>query len=215
MKPYRYILFFSIVSCFVFLQASSQAIFKTIIPQRPIEVGESFQVQYIIENANELTGFSPPKFFGFRVVSGPNAYPDKSGTKKNMVFTLAAVKEGKLKIEGATCLIDGKLLKSNDATVEVLPVKGSDESSYFLKQGEDPYKKIQENLFLKLILDKQACFVGEPLVATFKLYSRLQSKSNIIKNPGFYGFSVYDMIDVNDKVQSEEKLDGHWFDVHT
>jgi hypothetical protein len=214
MKPYRHILF---VLFFlpVFTSAFSQVIFKTIIPQRPIELGESFQVQYIIENANELTDFSPPKFLGFRVVSGPNIYPDMSGSKKNMVFTLAAVKEGKLKIGGATCLINGKLFKSNDATVQVLPLRESDESSYFLRQGEDPYKKIEENLFLKLILDKQNCFIGEPLVATFKLYSRLQSKSNIIKNPGFYGFSVYDMVDVNDKVQSQEKVNGHWFDVHT
>jgi hypothetical protein len=44
------------------------------------------------------------------------------------------------------------------------------------------------------MVDRRTCFVGEPVVATFKLFSRLQSKSEIIKNPGFYGFSVNDMI---------------------
>ena len=120
-----------------------------------------------------------------------------------------------LKIPGASCLADGKFEKSNEVTVRVISPKEMDETSYFLKQGEDPFQKIRENLFLKLTVDKSTCFVGEPLVATFKLYSRLQSRSNIIKNPGFYGFSVYDMVNVNDQAQTEEKLNGHWFDVHT
>jgi len=107
------------------------------------------------------------------------------------------------------------LEKSNDVVIRVISAKEMDETSYFLKQGEDPFQKIRQNLFLKLSIDKSTCFVGEPLVATFKLYSRLQSKSNIIKNPGFYGFSVYDMVNVNDHSQAEEKLNGNWFDVHT
>jgi hypothetical protein len=135
--------------------------------------------------------------------------------QKNLVFTLAAIREGNFKIPGASCVADGKLEKSNDISIRVISQKEMDETSYFLKQDEDPFQKIRDNLFLKLTVDRSACFVGEPLVATFKLYSRLQSKSNIIKNPGFYGFSVYDMVNVNDQAQSEEKLNGHWFDVHT
>jgi hypothetical protein len=135
--------------------------------------------------------------------------------QKNLVFTLAAIREGNFKISGASCLADGKFEKSNEVIVRVISQKEMDETSYFLKQGEDPFQKIRENLFLKLTIDKSTCFVGEPLVATFKLYSRLQSRSNIIKNPGFYGFSVYDMVNVNDQAQTEEKLNGHWFDVHT
>jgi len=187
-----------------------------VVPQRPVAPGESFQVQYIVENAGEISNFSAPQFDGFRVVAGPNVYAgDKSSSHKNVVFTLAAVGKGRFKIYGATCIANGKLVKSNDTFVEVAFLEEPGESPYFLRTGEDPYEKIKENLFLKLILDKRTCFIGEPLVATFKLYSRLQSRSNVIKNPGFYGFSVYDMVDVNDQVLSEEKLDGHWFQVHT
>jgi hypothetical protein len=184
--------------------------------------GESFQVQYILENAEKNPECSFPQFPGFRVVSGPNIYSgDKPATNnrriqyKNFVFTLAALKEGEITIYGASCVVNGKILKSNNAVIKVRLPKESDESSYLLKPGEDPIKKIRENLFLKLTVDKQTCIMGEALVATFKLYSRLQSSSNIIKNPGFYGFSVYDMIDVGDKIQSQEKLNGRWFDVHT
>jgi oxygen tolerance protein BatD len=208
-----------IMSFFFLFQFSStpaQVNFKTIVPQHPIAPGESFQVQYIIENAEKVSDFSPPPFRGFRLVAGPHMYSgDGPVVQKNLVFTLAAIREGNFKIPGATCLADGKLEKSNEVVVKVISQREMDETSYFLKQGEDPFQKIRENLFLKLSIDKSTCLVGEPLVATFKLYSRLQSKSNIIKNPGFYGFSVYDMINVNDQAQSEEKLNGHWFDVHT
>jgi hypothetical protein len=201
---------------FISIVAHTQVRFKTVVPLRPVAPGESFQVQYIVENAREISNFSPPQFDGFRVVAGPNVYAgDKLSSYKNVVFTLAANGEGRFKIFGATCTVNGRLLKSNDAFVQVASLEEPSESPYFLRTGEDPYERIKENLFLKLILDKRTCFIGEPLVATFKLYSRLQSRSNVIKNPGFYGFSVYDMVDVNDQVLSEEKLDGHWFEVHT
>ena len=64
-------------------------------------------------------------------------------------------------------------------------------------------------------IDKKTCYAGEPVVATFKLYSRLQSKSDIIKNPGFYGFSVHDMINLDDKMVNTEEFNGKEFDVHT
>ena len=216
MKRSGYILLFPVFVCFPFLAVLAQANIRTVVPHRSIVPGESFQVQYILENAAKTSDFSPPQFQGFRVVAGPNIYSgNKSTSDKNIVFTLVAVKEGIFKIQGATCRVNGRLQKSNDVIIRIISPKGADESSYFLKPGDDPFKKIRQNLFLKLIIDKQTCLIGEPLVATFKLYSRLQSRSNIIKNPGFYGFSVYDMVDVGDKVQSEEKIKGHWFDVHT
>ncbi len=215
MKRISYIIC-TIKTFLFFLPAFAQVSFRTVVPRHVMVPGESFQVQYILENAKKATEFTPPQFTGLRVVSGPNTYSgDQSPSHRNIVFTLAAVKEGIFKIPGASCLIDGRIQKSNAVTIRVLSPKESDQSSYYLRPGEDPYKKIRENLFLKLVVNKQTCFMGEPLVATFKLYSRLQSRSNVIKNPGFYGFSVYDMIDVNDKIESEEKMNGNWFDVHT
>ena len=70
-------------------------------------------------------------------------------------------------------------------------------------------------MFVKVVVNNQSCYVGQPVVATFKLFSRLQSKSDIVKNPGFYGFSVYDMINLDDKVKETERINGKEFDVHT
>jgi hypothetical protein len=53
------------------------------------------------------------------------------------------------------------------------------------------------------------------VVATFKLYSRLESKSDIVKNPGYYGFAAYDMVNLADNEVRTELINGQSFDVHT
>ncbi|HEY0432570.1 MAG TPA: BatD family protein [Chitinophagaceae bacterium] len=196
---------------FGFLFASGQQAFRTIVPARPVGKEQSFQVQYVVENANGRVEFTAPVFTDFRLVSGPHIYKG-SGTD-NMVITLIALREGRLKIPAAVCRIGDQHLKSNEAEVHVTSTVVPD-TGYYLKPGEDPLQKIHKNLFLRVDVDKKSCYVGEPVVATFKLYSRLQSRSNVVKNPAFYGFSVFDMVEANDQVSDEEKVNGAWFDVH-
>ncbi|MBS1653639.1 MAG: protein BatD, partial [Bacteroidetes bacterium] len=197
------------------------------VPQKPVVAGESFSVQYIIEDADKVASFIPPSFPGFRLVSGPGVYNGTTSSLnqvhhvKNMVYTLEAINPGRFLINGATLQVDHSSFKSNSVFVQVISKeegeirkRTGDESAFVLLPGEDPYQKIKQNLFLKVDVDKQLCRVGEPVVATFKLYSRLQSKSDIVKNPGFYGFTVFDMINLADKISGSEKLNGKMYDVH-
>ncbi|HEY4062487.1 MAG TPA: BatD family protein [Puia sp.] len=85
---------------------------------------------------------------------------------------------------------------------------------YILKPGENIKDKIHKNLFVKVQVSKNSCYVGEPIVATYKLYSRLSSESRVTKRPSLNGFSVYDMIDPNTDAVSVEKLNGKAFTVH-
>jgi hypothetical protein len=224
-----FLLYFFLLSGFI---GSAQFAFKTIVPQGPFVAGESFRVQYVVENSEHLTNLLPPAFKGFRLVNGPETYSGQSTflgrtrPLKNSIYTLQAIKPGKFLIPGAVATINGKNLKSNDVWILVITEKeaqklrfenghADDNNPGFLKPGDDPYQKIRENLFLKVMVDKKICFTGQPVVATFKLYSRLQSKSDIVKNPGFYGFTVQDMINLEDKLVTVEKINGKLFDVHT
>jgi BatD DUF11 like domain len=209
----------------------AQVSFKTIVPQQPVVSGESFQVQYILEDAEKGSNFKPPVFTNFRFVAGPNIYKGAvaglNGTKqlRNFVYTLEAERPGRFIIPGATVMVNGNLIRSNDVMVEVISkddaikqfnkISIADNSDYFLRPGEDVYEKIRRNLFVKVMVDRKSCFVGEPVLASFKLYSRLESKSDIVKNPGFYGFTVYDMVNLADKQVAAEKVNGKIFDVHT
>ena len=209
----------------------AQVRLKTIVPQEPVTAGESFQVQYIVEEGEENIKVNPPAFNGFRFVTGPVLFRGSVATINgprplyNTVFTLEALQPGKFKIAGASITVNGTTIRSNSATIEVISpeeatkrfkranVSGS--SDYFLRPGEDPYQKIRQNLFVKVSVDKRNCIVGQPVLATYKLYSRLESRSDIIKNPGFYGFTVYDMVNLADKEVKTENFQGRPFDVHT
>lgn len=76
-----------------------------------------------------------------------------------------------------------------------------DESDFLdaeiLKPGENIIKKINDNLFIKVITDKTTCYEGEPIVVEYKLYYRLDMTGKVSKRPTFNGFSSYDMEDVN------------------
>ena len=210
---------------------NAQLVFKTIVTQGPIVAGEPFQVQYVMENLDKEDEFFPPDFKGFRLVSGPNVYVgsaygiDGTSKLKNIVYTLVAPKPGKFVIPGAAARVGDNYIKSKNAAIEVLSKAAAGNrglqrelrepnEDYFLAPGEDPYEKMRHNLFMKVVVDKRICFVGEPVTAVFKLYSRLESKSDIIKNPGFYGFTVQDMISLNNKMMTTEIVGGKKFDVH-
>jgi len=221
----------SIAAVMMWFQTMAQSGFRTLVPQQPVVVGEAFRVQYIIEDAESFSDFIVPIFKGFQLVAGPDKYSG-SATKNNhvkklsnIVFTLTALNPGKFIVPGASVILNGKKITSNDVFVEVISEQRAAKlarrnsqidasSEYFLHPGEDPYEKIRRNLFLRVNVNRQSCYVGEPVVATFKLYSRLESKSEIIKNPGFYGFGVHDIISLSDKINSTEYINGRPFDVH-
>lgn len=95
------------------------------------------------------------------------------------------------------------------------PDPGEVDRDYVLKPGENAREKIKKNLFVKIQVSKNSCYVGEPIVATYKLYTRLNSESRVTKNPSLNGFSVYDMLDPGSDAVSVEKLNGKNFTVHT
>jgi BatD DUF11 like domain len=206
----------------------AQPVIRTVIPEKAVITGEPFRIQFVVENSNINQRFDAPDFFGLKIIRGPEVY---SGTQyikgkkaeiTNYVYTIVADRTGEYRISPAAVKLNGLIYPGNEFIISVIQkdksnwLKKEDNSSgYVLMPGEDPYKKIAENLFVKLFVDRRACFVGEPIVASFKLFSRLQSKSEIIKNPGFYGFSVNDMISLDDRVKETERVNGKDFEVHT
>ncbi len=223
--------FIILILGFINLTANSQAVFRTIVPQQPVVEGESFLVQFVLRDPGKMTSIKPPSFKGFRLINGPNIYAGvmpvagSSQVVQNFVYTVEALRPGRYRIPGTSVISNGTIINSNDVMVEVISTADAARlfnnkreginGDYFLRPGEDPYEKIRQNLFLKVSVDKKKCFIGEPVVATYKLYSRLESKSDIVKNPGFYGFAVYDMVNLASKEISTEQVGGRAFDVHT
>jgi hypothetical protein len=223
---------FTAAGLLLVLLASAQVVLKTIVTQGPVIAGEPFQVQYVLEDADQDADFLQPDFKQFQFVSGPHIYGGVSyGTDgprrlKNIAFTLVAIKEGSYSIPGASIKLHGQIFKSEPAPLEVitqatavqrgmLAEKRTYVADSYLYPGEDPYEKIRQNLFMKVSVDKKSCVVGQPVTATFKLYSRLNCQSDIVKNPGFYGFAIQDMVNLADNVSATEMVNGKKFQVRT
>jgi hypothetical protein len=219
----------------------AQVKFTTITSSKEIGRGDYVQIEFVVENAKQIEHLTAPAFPDFHIVEGPMQSSGMSIVNGNMSqykgvsFILQAVKTGKFTIQGATAEVDGKQLRSNAVSVEVstnssgnsnsinpllqpsLPSREpvADDREYVLRPGENIIEKTKKNLFVKVQVDKNSCYVGEPVVATYKLYSRLRSESRVTKQPSLNGFSVYDMLDPNSDAESVETVNGKPFTVHT
>ncbi len=100
-----------------------------------------------------------------------------------------------------------------DPFAETVPEKAYQD--FLLHKGEDALEKIRKNMMVKVVTDKASCFVGEPIVATYKLYTRLKSESAMTKNPSFNGFSVIDLLQPDNTNYKVEKINGRDYNVYT
>lgn len=211
------------------VSASAQTTFEVLVSRGPFVAGQSFRVQYVMEAVAADDEFFPPHFGKLELVTGPHINPATqnatSGLKRlqNISYTLKANQGGRYILPGAKARINGKMLSCNSVSIEVLSEAEAQRQAqnssnpfgeFYLAPGEDPRKKIEGGIFMKIQVDRQHCFVGQPVEATFKLYSRLQSSSDIVKNPGFYGFAVQDVVGLKDQVVTKEMVNGREYDVN-
>lgn len=82
----------------------------------------------------------------------------------------------------------------------------TDKASILLP-GEDAAAKIKGGMFVKVNVNKTACYVGEPILVVYKLYTRLRSQSKVMEQPVFTGCSVYEMT-TNDLFSQVEVVNG-------
>jgi hypothetical protein len=75
-----------------------------------------------------------------------------------------------------------------------------------IKTGEKPEDIISKNMFVIAKANKQTAYIGEPVMVTYKFYTRLKSESSMGKQPTFNGCSVHEL-DVNSEPVVED-FDG-------
>ena len=170
---------------------------------------------------------------------GMKSVNGKTDTYVSIGFSLQPSRPGTYRIGSAIAKADGKDFSTKPITIKVSneahvnsgnslgnsspfpnagfgfsrPAPTTQFDDYILKPGENPEEKVRKNLFLKLDVSKTDCYVGEPITASFKLYSRLRSETQITDAPSFNGFSVSEL-DFNNNVRIEE-YNGRKYNVYT
>lgn len=199
---------------------------------------ELIKLQFNIENADEVQQFVPPSFKGCKVVEGPHHTAGTSAINGavnsyvSFVYIIQPETPGNYSLSGASAKINNRRFVFNTIRFKVSQAKHNNNqynfqsqryddvleqnlySDYILRKGEDIHNKIRQNLFIKVDVNKNHCYEGEPVVATYKLYTRLRSESKVSKRPSFNGFSVYDIVDPSSVPSTIETLNGKDFNVY-
>jgi len=217
-----------IISVLLLRPASAEEIrFSVNVSASRISLQDYLQVQYLVENTGRVSQFLPPEFRSFDVIEGPDREAGVSvvnGNSREYIsfsYLLKPRKEGKFFIPSATVRIDGKTYRTRIVAVEVSGaiIPGLSEGGNFapellIRQGETIAGKVSGNLFVRIEVDKTSCFEGEPVVATYKLYTRMRSESKVTKRPAFNGFSVHDMINPESEESLRETFRGKDYNVY-
>lgn len=199
---------------------------RVIVPEGTVVTGTAFQVQYVVSGAVQVEQVQAPAFTGFRLVSGPNLYEGRAADGApvhNITFTLVPLQAGTLEVEALTLQLPSGSLRSGRALVRaVAPTRErfsaqsnyTDATLYAPAARTDLEALIRNNLFIRAATDRKSVRVGEPVVVSFTLYSRLQSESEVVKVPGFYGFSVVDLLPEGSAPPGIDTIGNRLFNSH-
>jgi hypothetical protein len=151
--------------------------------------------------------FAAPSFNGFMKLLGPQTSYSSStqiingkmshSTSYSYVYYLQSVKEGKYVIAPAGFTIKGKSYYSDSLNIEVIGT-GTQQPNVTAGGNAPSASQDVENtgkdIFVNLSLSKKDVYIGEPIGATVKLYTRVNlSGINEIKNPPFNNFLKSDI----------------------
>ncbi|HIE15930.1 MAG TPA: protein BatD, partial [Bacteroidales bacterium] len=195
---------FVIIYIFAFVNVNGQAKFTASGPE-VVEIGETFQVSFTINTDGKKVSF--PSFKGFNILSGPNTSSSKSiqfingQVSQNISYTysfyLSAQQTGNLKIDPASIIVKGKKIFSNPLNIQV--IKGSGNNAKSAGNTGNKLNKTSENdivapnknkdLFVRILTNKKTVYQGEQLIATIKVYTRLNLIGfDEMKFPSYAGF---------------------------
>ena len=201
----------------------------TVSYKRQVMVGERFQV--VFEANADGRNFTAPSFEGFNVLGGPFTSSSSSvqivngsvtrTTKNTYTFALQAVQEGTFRIGSASLKVSGNKITSEPFEIQVIPDDGSHaapsgntgggSSSQGQTQSSNDPQVSGKDLFLKVIPSKKTVYVGEQIVLTYKLYTKVPVSSlSVSKSPSYAGFWTKDVTDNNGGTlrQSSEYVNG-------
>ena len=195
-------LLFAAVAALSTLSVYAQTDIKVEV-HRVVEVGEQFNVTFIVEGENSVSDFSWTPSEEFQLLWGPQSGKSSSvqiingkmtkSVQTTYTYVLRALKAGKFTIPAAVAKVKKNEISSKPVTVEV--VAGQKPSAQpQASQSQQSRSQSQQSLnsgdiFLVLSLDRKNVVVGEPVIATIKLYQRVNIAGFEGANfPSFNGF---------------------------
>ena len=199
----------------------------TVEPDRTrLSMKETLSLTYELRGTQDVGSFIPPDFFGFTLVRGPETRMGHATGPKGKVpfvsisFVLKPERSGSLLIEPAPASMGSQsFLSSPSVSIQVTGAPSATGDRTRRVAGDEPLgpaivERMRKGIFLRLETDRTEVYVGEPLVATYKLYTRLNSESRVVRRPAFSGFSVLEVERSDSSKPVDEIFDGQVFQTY-
>ena len=189
-----------------------------------VAVDEHFNVTFIIEGDAKISDFTWSQGEDFQLLWGPqqgrsssvqiiNGKTTKS-VQTTFSYLLRPVKTGKFTIPQATAKAKGEVITSQPVSVEVVS-SNSSSGQQAQQQQSQPQRQRQtagvsdNDIFLTLDLNRTNVVVGEPIVATVKLWQRVNIAGfESAEFPDFNGFWSQETEAPNNIEFTRETYDG-------
>ncbi|MBQ8837958.1 MAG: protein BatD, partial [Bacteroidales bacterium] len=177
-------LLFTLFAALAALTSYAQTDIKVEV-HRVVEVGEQFNVTFIIEGEGSVSDFSWAPSDDFQLLWGPQSGRSSSvqivngkmtkSVQNTYTYILRAMSKGKFTLPAAPAKVKKTQISSSPVSIEV--VEGRQASQQ--PQQSQPQTQRQQtatgsgDIQLDLTLSRSEAVVGEPIIATLKLYQRV------------------------------------------
>ena len=181
-----------------------------------VSLDEQFNVTFVYEGENSPSGFEWSPGDDFQLVWGPQQGRSTSvqiingkRTKSSQftyTYILTPKNTGSFTIPAGTITVKGKTWSTSPVNVTVVAEGASAQSGRQQPPGQSRQSSTDisdDNLFLSLTFSKRNVVVGEPVVATLKLYQRVNIAGfEDARFPSFNGFW-------NQEIESPTNIEFH------
>jgi hypothetical protein len=185
-----------------------------------VRQGQQFRLVYTVNT--RIDDFQAPRVESFSVLAGPSKSTStnisiingKMTRQYTLKFTyiLRANETGKFSISPAKVEKDGKIYQSDPVDIEVIKSSGGAQTQKSDKNESAQSHNVDvdnEDLFVRVFLNKQNVRRQEPVVATIKIYTKLNlSGFENVKFPDFDGFYKYEIETPPLRQLQEENING-------
>ena len=192
----------------------AQTTFTASVSKNKVGVNEQFTLTFSINADGDR--FAAPKLSNFSILAGPSTSSSttiingKMSKENSYTYYLRAKKVGIYTIGSAYITVNGKEYRTQNISIQVLKSSPKNTSSY------SPEAKAKENVFLQLELSNTNPYIGEQIIAEYKLYfSQDISNPDLLEQPIYTGF-WHEEFDLGDTYPIKEEIkDGKKYKVAT
>ena len=198
---------------------SQEAEFTASAP-KVISVGEQFRLTFSLNK--KTSGFRAPDLRNFNILGGPSTSSSSNiqiingkmiqSFSYTYTYILQATKKGKFTIDPAQVIVNRKQYKSNSLTIEVIEGTSPDASKQSVPSSRENQAVpdiSNKDLFVRVLTNKRNVYQDEHIVATIKIYSKLNIAGfENVKFPPFNGFWTQEIETPNQISLQRENVNG-------